>query len=127
MVPHPAVTNGADRRGRVLLAATEVPRSTATKTDPGAVASLTSALVDVVDGRNLAAIIPALPGLLNDKLGISPSGDFQYAFEGALHTVVTELRRIVREGRTRRPQGPASRPCPGRQRRHDRDQDPTKV
>ena len=66
-----------------------------TRADPGVVASLLSALVEVVDGQNLAAIIPAVANLLSDRLGISATGDFQDTIGAALYTLVTPDGRTV--------------------------------
>ena len=69
--------------------------STVAKVDPGQVASLVSTIVETVDGQNLAAIVPVVAGLLNEMLGISPTGDFRDAISTALYTLVGPDGRTV--------------------------------
>ncbi len=69
--------------------------STVTKVDPGQAASLLSAIVEVVDGRDLRTILPWFVGLLSDRLGISPTGDFQDALSTPLYTLVGPDGRTV--------------------------------
>ncbi len=78
------------------------PMQTVThRADPGAVASLLSALVEVVEGRPLAQILPAAPGLASDRLGISADGEFRDAILTALYTTVSDLGRTVTAPRAR--------------------------
>ncbi len=61
----------------------------------GVVASLVSAIVEMVDGRPPAAVIPMVANLLSDRLGISATGDFQDAISTALYTLVGPDGRTV--------------------------------
>ncbi len=69
--------------------------STAAKVDAGVVQSLISALVTEIRGRPLSTIVSVVAGLLNEKLGITPNGDFQDAINSALYTLVGPDGRTV--------------------------------
>ncbi len=67
----------------------------ATRVDPGVVASLLSALVTQIEGRNLGSIVPAVANLVNDRLGLNATSDFQDAISSMLYAAITDAGRVV--------------------------------